>query len=47
MQPCRKDTMNTLEKLLDSLRNDRVEVTVDGEIKNKAQAAIQRMLTIH
>jgi quinolinate synthase len=39
--------MNTLEKLLDSLRNDCVEVTVDGDIKSKAQAAIQRMLTVH
>jgi quinolinate synthase len=38
--------MNTLEKLLDSLKNDRIEVTVEDDVKDKAQTAIQRMLTI-
>jgi quinolinate synthase len=38
--------MNTLEKLLDSLKNDRIEVTVDADVQGKAQTAIQRMLTI-
>jgi quinolinate synthase len=43
---CEYMKMNTLEKLLDSLKNDRIEVTVEDEVKNKAQMAIQRMLTI-
>ena len=43
---CEYMKMNTLEKLLDSLENNRVEVTVDEQIRRKAQAAIQRMLTI-
>jgi quinolinate synthase len=43
---CEYMKMNTLEKLLDSLKNDRIEVVVEQEIKNKAQIAIQRMLTI-
>jgi quinolinate synthase len=38
--------MNTMAKLLDSLRNDRVEVDIDAETRRKAQAAIDRMLTI-
>ena len=43
---CEYMKMNTLEKLLDSLEHDRVEVTVDPQIQQKAQAAIQRMLII-
>ncbi len=43
---CEYMKMNTLEKLLDSLQHDRVEITVDPDIRAKAQAAIQRMLTI-
>jgi quinolinate synthase len=38
--------MNTMEKLLDSLRNDRVEIKVNPEIRRKAQRAIGQMLTI-
>jgi quinolinate synthase len=43
---CEYMKMNTLEKLLDSLKHDRIEVTVEGDVKDKAQMAIQRMLTI-
>ncbi len=43
---CEYMKMNTIEKLLDSLTNDRIEVTVDEPVRVKAQAAIQRMLTI-
>lgn len=43
---CEYMKMNTLEKLLDSLQKDRVEVFVDERIRDKAQSAIQRMLTI-
>ncbi len=43
---CEYMKMNTMEKLLDSLRHDRVEVTIEPEIRQKAQAAIDRMLTI-
>lgn len=43
---CEYMKMNTMEKLLDSLKNDRIEVTVDAETRQKAQAAIDRMLTI-
>ena len=43
---CEYMKMNTLEKLLQSLEDDRVEVEVEPEIQHKAQAAIQRMLTI-
>ena len=43
---CEYMKMNTLEKLLDSLEHDRVEIQVDAEIQRKARAAIQRMLTI-
>ena len=43
---CEYMKMNTLEKLLDSLENNRVEVTVDEQIQQKAQVAIQRMLAI-
>jgi quinolinate synthase len=43
---CEYMKMNTLEKLLDSLENDRIEVTIDGETRRRAQLAIDRMLTI-
>ncbi len=43
---CEYMKMNTLDKLLDSLRHDRVEITVDDEVQQGARAAIQRMLTI-
>jgi quinolinate synthase len=43
---CEYMKLNTLEKLLDSLEQDRVEITVEGEIREKAQAAIERMLNI-
>ena len=43
---CEYMKMNTLEKLLRSLQDDRIEVIVDPQIREKAQAAIQRMLTI-
>ncbi len=43
---CEYMKMNTMEKLLDSLRNDRIEVEIDAETREKAQAAIDRMLTI-
>jgi quinolinate synthase len=44
---CEYMKMNTLEKLQDSLENDRIEVKVDALIREKARTAIQRMLTIH
>ena len=43
---CEYMKQNTLEKLLDSLEQDRVEITVEGEIREKARAAIERMLSI-
>ena len=43
---CEYMKMNTLEKLLDSLQRDRVEITVEPEIQKKARTAIQRMLAI-
>ena len=43
---CEYMKMNTLEKLLDSLRNDRGEIEVDLETRTRAQAAIRQMLTI-
>lgn len=43
---CEFMKMNTLEKLLDSLERDRVEVTVEPETARKAQRAIDRMLSI-
>ena len=43
---CEYMKMNTLGKLLASLENDEIEVTVDPEIAGKAQLAIDRMLTI-
>jgi quinolinate synthase len=44
---CEYMKMNTLEKLLDSLQHDRVEVRVDEPIRLRAQRAVERMLTIH
>lgn len=43
---CEYMKMNTLEKLRDSLKHDRVEVTVEPHVREEAQAAIRRMLTI-
>ena len=43
---CEYMKMNTLEKLLDSLERDQVEVTVEAETARKAQMAIERMLSI-
>ena len=43
---CEYMKMNTLEKLLDSLEQDRVEILVEEGIREKARAAIERMLTI-
>jgi len=43
---CEYMKMNTLEKLLDSLQHDRIEVHVEEDVRNKAQAAIGRMLSI-
>ncbi len=44
---CEFMKMNTLEKLLDSLERDRIEVTIEPETARKAQRAIDRMLSIH
>ena len=43
---CEYMKMNTLEKLLASLEQDRIEVTVEPETARKAQRAIDRMLNI-
>ncbi len=43
---CEYMKMNTLEKLLDSLEQDRIEVTIEPETARKAQLAIDRMLSI-
>ena len=43
---CEYMKMNTLEKLLDSFEQDRVEITVDPDIRSKARMAIERMLSI-
>jgi quinolinate synthase len=43
---CEYMKMNTMEKLLDSLQNDRIEVEIDAETRQKARTAIDRMLTI-
>ncbi len=43
---CEYMKMNTLEKLLDSLRLDRVEIVLDPAIRERARAAIERMLAI-
>ena len=44
---CEYMKMNTLEKLLVSLENDRIEVTVEASTANLARTAIDRMLSIH
>ncbi len=43
---CEYMKMNTLEKLQDSLEQDRIEVTIEPETARKAQLAIDRMLSI-
>ncbi len=43
---CEYMKMNTLEKLLISLREDRVEITIEEEVRRNASQAIQRMLSI-
>lgn len=43
---CEYMKMNTLGKLLASLQNDEIEVTVDAQTAGKAQRAIDRMLNI-
>ena len=43
---CEYMKMNTLEKLLDSLRHDQIEITVPEEIRTQAHAAIERMVRI-
>ena len=43
---CEYMKMNTLEKLLHSLEQDRIEVTIEAETARKAQLAIDRMLSI-
>ncbi len=43
---CEYMKMNTLEKLLRSLEEDRIEVTIDPATANKAHLAIDRMLSI-
>jgi len=43
---CEYMKMNTMEKLLDSLRRDRVEIKIDPEIQRRARVTIQQMLTI-
>ena len=43
---CEFMKMNTLEKLLNSLEKDRIEVTIEPETARKAQLAIDRMLSI-
>ncbi len=43
---CEYMKMNTLEKLLDSLERDQIEVTIEAETARKAQLAIDRMLSI-
>ena len=44
---CEYMKQNTLAKLLRSLETDEVEVKVAEDVRQKAQAAIDRMLTIH
>ena len=44
---CEYMKMNTLEKLLGSLENDCIEVTVEADTADKARTAIDRMLSIH
>jgi quinolinate synthase len=44
---CEFMKQNTLAKLLNSLERDEVEVQVEEDVRRRAQAAIDRMLTIH
>jgi quinolinate synthase len=44
---CEFMKMNTLEKLLRSLREDIIEVRVDAGVRRRAQTPIRRMLAIH
>jgi quinolinate synthase len=44
---CEFMKMNTLEKLLTSLRTDTIEVRIDADLRRRAQAPIRRMLAIH
>jgi quinolinate synthase len=44
---CEYMKMNTLEKLRDSLRHDRLEVEVDKDVRDRARGAVFRMLKIH
>jgi quinolinate synthase len=43
---CEYMKQNTMAKLLNSLEHDEVEVLVGEDVRRKAQAAIDRMLTI-
>lgn len=43
---CEYMKLNTLEKLLNSLRDDRFEVTVDRQLCERAHGAVARMLAI-
>ena len=43
---CKYMKMNTMEKLLYSLKHDRFEVEVDNDVSRKARGAVTRMLTI-
>jgi quinolinate synthase len=43
---CEYMKMNTLEKLVDSLRMDRTEIVIDPGVRERARAAIERMLAI-
>jgi quinolinate synthase len=44
---CEFMKMNTLEKLLTSLRTDTIEVRIDAVLRRRAQVPIRRMLAIH
>ncbi len=43
---CEYMKLNTLEKLLDSLERDRIEITIEEPVLRGARAAIERMLAI-
>lgn len=46
MAVCEYMKMNTLSKLAQSLREDRIEVVIDAETRRKAMKSIERMLSI-